>query len=324
MGFGLQSAPGFWCKLMDCTFSALPFVKYWVDDIFYGSQDTSTKSQYEVHLEQTKQVFQACRANGIRLSTLKTRFGLREIVFGGHCISKGKYSPEPKKIDAIRRAAIPTTVGELMRFLGAINWVGKYCPLLSRRTYHLRKHLKLATGAPVGSAEHDVKEGQRQDLLEHTKEVTRRVVVPFKRKNVSDQDVTVLLSRRSVDRKWEFPWVDSKDVRGEVTAQAGCVRAVDKILVNIVGLSRRFFTPAELPRAMAVVRSGDLALRPYAARLIANAEPIQNSDYAEHEWIRLDDVPGWISADLTLETQAILDSVGPSVMRNQLRSLSMS
>ena len=176
----------------------------------------------------------------------------------------------------------------------------------------------------MGSAEHDVKEGQRQDLLEHTKEVTRRVVVPFKRKNVSDQDVTVLLSRRSVDRKWEFPWVDSKDVRGEVTAQAGCVRAVDRILVNTVGLSRRFFTPAELPRAMAVVRSGDLALRPYAARLIANAEPIQNSDYAEHEWIRLDDVPGWISADLTLETQAILDSVGPSVMRNQLRSLSMS
>ena len=147
MGFGLQSAPGFWCKLMDCTFSALPFVKYWVDDIFYGSQDTSIKSKYEVHLEQTKQVFQACRANGIRLSTLKTRFGLREIVFGGHCISKGKYNPEPKKIDAIRRATIPTTVGELMRFLGAINWVGKYCPLLSRRTYHLRKHLKLATGA---------------------------------------------------------------------------------------------------------------------------------------------------------------------------------
>ena len=72
---------------------------------------------------------------------------------------------------------------------------------------------------------------------------------------------------------------------------------------------------------MAIVRSGDSALRPYAARLIANAEPIQNSDYAEHEWIRLDDVPGWISADLILETQAILvDSVGPSLMRKQLRS----
>ena len=53
MGFGLQSAPGFWCKLIDCTFTVLPFVKYWVDDNFYGSQDTSTKSKYEVHLEQT-------------------------------------------------------------------------------------------------------------------------------------------------------------------------------------------------------------------------------------------------------------------------------
>ena len=34
MGFGLQAAPGHWCKLMDATFQDCPFVRYWMDDIF--------------------------------------------------------------------------------------------------------------------------------------------------------------------------------------------------------------------------------------------------------------------------------------------------
>ena len=43
MGFGLQAAPGHWCKLMDATFQDCPFVRYWMDDIFYGSTDKSGK-----------------------------------------------------------------------------------------------------------------------------------------------------------------------------------------------------------------------------------------------------------------------------------------
>ena len=200
-------------------------------------------------------MLQCCRASSIRLSTLKTRFGLRDIVFGGHCITKGKYRPEEKKVDAIRRATLPRTVGELMRFLGALNWIGKYCPLLARRTYHLRKHLRVATSAPIGTPEEEAKTSQRNELLANTKQVSRRVVIPFKRKKGSGFDITALLSRRSSDRLWEFPNTTGVDSKATLTGQSACARATDEVLVNTVGLSRRFFTPAELPRAAPVIES---------------------------------------------------------------------
>ena len=131
-----------------------------------------------------------------------------------------------------------------MRLLGALNWIGKDCPLLARRTYHLRKHLRVATGAPVGSPEREAKGSLRTELLQNSKLVKYQNAIPFKRKKGADADITVLLSRRASDRRWEFPSVAGPDLKGSLTAQSACARATDDVLVNSVGLSRRFSTPA--------------------------------------------------------------------------------
>lgn len=53
--------------------------------------------------------------------------------------------PDPKKIEDITAIAVPTTKVELQRFLGMVNYLGKFIPNLSDETAPLRVLLRNET-----------------------------------------------------------------------------------------------------------------------------------------------------------------------------------
>ncbi|CAB4040233.1 Transposon Ty3-G Gag-Pol poly [Paramuricea clavata] len=67
---------------------------------------------------------------------------MTEITFLGHLISADGIKPDPRKIEAILKMPTPTSKTELQRFLGMINYLGKFLPNLSKETAPLRQLLE--------------------------------------------------------------------------------------------------------------------------------------------------------------------------------------
>ena len=62
----------------------------------------------------------------------KCIFAGTEITFLGHTLSSKGIQPDPIKTRAILDMPIPSTKVELQRFLGMINYLGKFIPNLSQ------------------------------------------------------------------------------------------------------------------------------------------------------------------------------------------------
>ena len=74
----------------------------------------------------------------MKLNKSKCVFSAAEISFLGHIISVDGLKVDPGKCDAIINMPIPNNKTELQRFLGIINYVGKFIPNLSNITEPLR------------------------------------------------------------------------------------------------------------------------------------------------------------------------------------------
>ena len=105
------------------------------DIIIWGENDEQLK-------ERTIEVFKAVDRNGMKLNKSKCSFHQSELHFLGHIVSSDGIRPDDKKIVAIRNMPYPTNVKELQRFLGSINYLGKFIPNLSDHTDPLRKLLE--------------------------------------------------------------------------------------------------------------------------------------------------------------------------------------
>ena len=70
------------------------------------------------------------------------KFLVREAVFMGHIITTGGLQPNPVTVQAIAIMPIPKDKQGVRRFLGAINYLSKFCPLLSTVTQPLRNLTK--------------------------------------------------------------------------------------------------------------------------------------------------------------------------------------
>ena len=52
----------------------------------------------------------------------------------GHIISSEDIKIDPSKTEAITLMSLPRSVNELQRFLGMVNYLGKFIPILTKRT----------------------------------------------------------------------------------------------------------------------------------------------------------------------------------------------
>ncbi|XP_055887318.1 uncharacterized protein K02A2.6-like [Biomphalaria glabrata] len=96
----------------------------------------------EEHDDRLRQVLDIARRKGIKLKPSKCSLRVRQVKFVGHIITDSGIKPDDSKIEAIQSMPYPTDRKELERFLGMINYLGKFLQNLSEITAPLRELLK--------------------------------------------------------------------------------------------------------------------------------------------------------------------------------------
>ena len=112
--------------------------KAYIDDILVVKKGT-----FKEHLEQLDEIFRRCQRAGIKLNAEKCRFGLNEIDYLGYIVTPEGIKPNPKKIKAIQALERPTTVTEVRRLIGLVQY---YRDLWPRRSHILQPFTAISSG----------------------------------------------------------------------------------------------------------------------------------------------------------------------------------
>ena len=96
----------------------------------------------DTHDARVQQVLTPIRDSGLMLNNDKCTFGARKLTFLCRIISAEGLRPDPRKVEAITKMPIPTNKIEFQRFMGMVNYLGKFIPRLSDETAPLRELLK--------------------------------------------------------------------------------------------------------------------------------------------------------------------------------------
>lgn len=123
--FGISSAPEIFQRTMEEILNGENNVVCYFDDILVHSKDNK---DHEKHLESCLQKLDKA---GLKLHRDKCEFRKTEIEFLGHKISGTGITADPKKVEAIKDMDPPTNISELKRFLGMVNFLGRYICNLS-------------------------------------------------------------------------------------------------------------------------------------------------------------------------------------------------
>ncbi|CAI5639180.1 unnamed protein product [Oreochromis niloticus] len=170
MPFGINSASEVFQRSMEQLFAGYP-CSVIVDDIIIGGHRVA---EHDANL---KKVLTRAREIKLRLNPDKCKFRLDQVSYVGHIFTKDGLKADPSKTTAIGAMPVPTDVTSLQRFLGMVNYLGKYIQNLSEIAAPLRKlthketawcwfpqhqeafdHLKSCLSSPPVLAYYNVKE----------------------------------------------------------------------------------------------------------------------------------------------------------------------
>ena len=96
----------------------------------------------EEHDRHVHEVLSKVWASSLRLNKPKCVCGITDVKFLGHIISEHGIKPDPDKVSGILDIPLPTNKTELQRFLGMVNYLGKFLPNLSDVSAPVRKLLE--------------------------------------------------------------------------------------------------------------------------------------------------------------------------------------
>lgn len=122
MTFGLRNAAQTFQRFIDEVLRGLDFCYGYIDDILVYSTSA------EQHKEHLHKLFTRLREYGILVNTAKCTLGQPEIDFLGYQVSAAGTRPLQVKVDAILDFPAPSTVKQLRRFLGMINFYRRFIP----------------------------------------------------------------------------------------------------------------------------------------------------------------------------------------------------
>lgn len=142
MTFGLRNAGQTFQRFADEMTRGLDFCYCYLDDFLVFSKN---EDQHEDHL---RQLFTRMKLYGMVINTSKCVFGVPEVTFLGYHISALGTKPLEEKVQAIKNFPAPTTVKQLRRFLGMINFYRRFIPHASQTQAPLNN---LLVGAVKGS-----------------------------------------------------------------------------------------------------------------------------------------------------------------------------
>ena len=125
LSFGISLAPEIFQRTMESILGDLEGVECFMNDILVHAENT------EKHDEILSMVMRRLSEVGLKLNRDKCEFRKSEIKFLGHVFNKEGVKPDPTTLDAILKMEDPQDVSQLRRWLGMVNYLGRFIPNLS-------------------------------------------------------------------------------------------------------------------------------------------------------------------------------------------------
>ena len=122
MTYGLRNAGQTFQRYVHQALGDLDFVFSYIDDILIASLN---EEEHERHL---RVVFERLQQYSMRINLEKCQFGKSEIEFLGHVVNGQGVKPTPEKVKAITDYPLPSTICDLRRFLGMVNFYRRSLP----------------------------------------------------------------------------------------------------------------------------------------------------------------------------------------------------
>ena len=134
--FGVHSASEVFQSEISQIINGIPGVDNLQDDIIIWGESM------EEHNSRLITVLNRIRQSGLKLNKSKCIYAAEQVTFLGHIISSDGIKPDPRKTSAINDMPLPSTKVELQRFLGMVNYLGKFLHNLALLTAPLRQLLQ--------------------------------------------------------------------------------------------------------------------------------------------------------------------------------------
>lgn len=136
MPFGLRNAAQTFQRFIDEVLRGLTFAYAYIDDILIASENE------EEHLEHLKLVFERFKDYSVLINMDKCQFGVNQLEILGHVIDSTGIKPLDNKIVAIKDFPMPTSLRQLRRFLGLVNFYRRFIPNCAEIVHPLTDLLK--------------------------------------------------------------------------------------------------------------------------------------------------------------------------------------
>ena len=130
--FGICSAPKVWERILTQMFSDIPGAEIIRDKIIIKGRNTE---EHDRILEET---LARARERGMKFKLEKCEFAVPEVKNQGHIWGQDGVRIDPNRTEAIANFPVPENVDDVRRFLGVVNYVGKFVPNMSSRSEPLR------------------------------------------------------------------------------------------------------------------------------------------------------------------------------------------
>ena len=122
MPYGLKNAGATFQRFMDGLFKKSDFVFNYIDDLLIFSKNT------DEHMKHLEEVFKILHENNLKISVDKCEFFRNNLNFLGFNISNNGLKPTFEKSEAINKFPPPSTMKDLRRFLGMMNFYRNHIP----------------------------------------------------------------------------------------------------------------------------------------------------------------------------------------------------
>ncbi|XP_053374212.1 uncharacterized protein K02A2.6-like [Mercenaria mercenaria] len=136
MPFGIKSASEVFQNVISEILDDIDGVEVIMDDILVTGTNT------EEHDQRLKEVLQRLEDNNLKLSKDKCDIRKNSVSYVGHTLTSDGLKPDPEKIRAVLDMKPPQNKQQVKTFIGFIQYLSKFLPMLSEKTEILRRILK--------------------------------------------------------------------------------------------------------------------------------------------------------------------------------------
>ncbi|XP_053391905.1 uncharacterized protein LOC123552774 [Mercenaria mercenaria] len=136
MPFGIKSASEVFQNVISEILDDIDGVEVIMDDILVTGTNT------EEHDQRLKEVLQRLEDNNLKLSKDKCDIRKSYVSYVGHTLTSDGLKPDPEKIRAVLDMKPPQNKQQVKTFIGFIQYLSKFLPMLSEKTEILRRILK--------------------------------------------------------------------------------------------------------------------------------------------------------------------------------------